>query len=128
MDSTAERSPCRASHALALSWRLNRVVWIVGKKLGKRDKDRFSAAQRIHTTHDRDHLPRCPESAFHKRHLAIGEGALDGFETGLVKLCQSHYRTSCASSRSMPAFRILSAALKIRCALRSGISAPASQF
>jgi hypothetical protein len=29
---------------------------------------------------------------------------------------------------SMPAFRILSAAAKIRCALRSGIVAPASQF
>src|SRR5689334_657101 len=115
-------------HALAIHWRLNRVIWITGEKLGKRDKDRFSAPQRIHTTDDSDFFASRSQPAFHKRYLATSERALDGFETGFVKLCESHYRTSCASGRSMPAFRILSAALKMRCALRSGISAPASQF
>jgi hypothetical protein len=86
---TAGPKPCRSSDALAIYWRLNRVVWVAGKKLGKRDKDRLSAAQRVHTTNDRDLLPSRPQRAFHKRHLAIGERALDGFETGLVKLCES---------------------------------------
>src|SRR5262249_38334878 len=115
-------------HTLSIHWRLNRVVWISGKKLGKRDQDRFSPAQRIHTTDDRDHLACRSQPTLHQRHLPVGEGALNRFEGALVKLCESHYRTSCASWRSTPAFSILSAALKMRCALRSRIAAPASQF
>jgi hypothetical protein len=83
---TAGPKPCRSSDALPIYWRLNRVVWIAVEKQNERDKNRFSAAQRVHTTNDRDLLPCRPKSALHKRDLPIGERALDCFETGLVKL------------------------------------------
>jgi hypothetical protein len=113
---------------LAICWRLNRVVWIALEKLGERNKKRVFIAQGEDRTDDSDLLPSRSQRAFHQRNLAIGEGALDSFESAPVKVCESHHRTSCASWRSMPAFKILSAAEKMRCALRSGISAPASQF
>src|SRR4051812_43026660 len=42
-----------------------------------------------------------------------------------IECCALHLAPPC-DGRSMPAFRILSAAAKIRCALRSGIVAPSS--